>query len=196
MKKTDPARQKQQQQLLPVMWRKKNAISWSWSLDQGLDLVFKFVVSLLKVQLQSVVFNECLGRKAITDLISCTTGNIYDFFKKLHLDKPLYLGLPRWHSGKESTCQCRRLKRCGFNSQIKKTPGGGNGNSFQYSCLENSMDRGVWRATVHGVTKSWDMTEVTTLTQYFFMIKTFRKVEIEGEFLNMVKCVYEKFTSY
>lgn len=85
MKKTDPARQQQQQQLLPVMWRKKNAISWSWSLDQGLDLVFKFVVSLLKVQLQSVVFNECLGRKAITDLISCTTGNIYDFFKKCFL---------------------------------------------------------------------------------------------------------------
>ena len=34
-------------------------------------------------------------------------------------------------------------------------PGVGNGNPFQYSCLENSMDRGAWRATVHGVTKSW-----------------------------------------
>ena len=30
-------------------------------------------------------------------------------------------------------------------------PGVGNGNSFQYSCLENSMDRGAWRATVHRV---------------------------------------------
>ena len=30
----------------------------------------------------------------------------------------------------------------------------GNGNPFQYSCLENSMVRGAWRATVHGVTKS------------------------------------------
>ena len=30
----------------------------------------------------------------------------------------------------------------------------GNGNPFQYFCLENSMDRGDWRATVHGVTKS------------------------------------------
>ena len=35
-----------------------------------------------------------------------------------------------------------------------RSPGGGNSNSFQYSCLENSMDRGAWRATVHGVTKS------------------------------------------
>ena len=31
----------------------------------------------------------------------------------------------------------------------------GHGNPHQYSCLENSMDRGAWRATVHGVTKSW-----------------------------------------
>ena len=30
----------------------------------------------------------------------------------------------------------------------------GNGNPLQYSCLENSMDRGAWQATVHGVTKS------------------------------------------
>ena len=34
-------------------------------------------------------------------------------------------------------------------------PGEGNGNPFQYSCLENFMDRGAWQATVHGVTKSW-----------------------------------------
>ena len=32
--------------------------------------------------------------------------------------------------------------------------GGGNGNPLQYSCLENPMDRGAWRAMVHGVTKS------------------------------------------
>ena len=34
-------------------------------------------------------------------------------------------------------------------------PGGGHGNALQYSCLENPMDRGAWRATVHGVAKSW-----------------------------------------
>ena len=36
-----------------------------------------------------------------------------------------------------------------------RSPGEGNGNPCQYSCLENSMDRGAWRATVHGATKSW-----------------------------------------
>ena len=34
-----------------------------------------------------------------------------------------------------------------------RSPGEGNGYSLQYSCLENSMDRGPWRATVHGVTR-------------------------------------------
>ena len=36
-----------------------------------------------------------------------------------------------------------------------RSPGGGSDNSLQYSCLENSMDRGAWQATAHGVTKSW-----------------------------------------
>ena len=35
-----------------------------------------------------------------------------------------------------------------------RSPGGGHGNPLQYSCLENSMDRGAWQATDHGVTKS------------------------------------------
>ena len=36
----------------------------------------------------------------------------------------------------------------------RRSPGEGNGNPLQYSCLENPMDRGAWRATVHGVAKS------------------------------------------
>ena len=35
-----------------------------------------------------------------------------------------------------------------------RSPGGGNGNSLQYSCLENPIDREAWQATVHGVTQS------------------------------------------
>ena len=40
-----------------------------------------------------------------------------------------------------------------------RSPGVGNGNPVQYSCLENSMDRGAWWVTVHGVAKESDMTE-------------------------------------
>ena len=36
-----------------------------------------------------------------------------------------------------------------------RSPGEGNGNPLLYSCLENSMDRGAWQATVHEVAKSW-----------------------------------------
>ena len=39
-----------------------------------------------------------------------------------------------------------------------RSPGGGNGNPFQYSCLVNPIDRGAWWATVHGVAKESDMT--------------------------------------
>ena len=41
----------------------------------------------------------------------------------------------------------------------ERSPGKGNGNPFHYPCLENSMDRGAWRATVCGVRKESDMTE-------------------------------------
>ena len=40
---------------------------------------------------------------------------------------------------------------------LGRSPGEGNGNLFQYSCLGNPMDRGAWQATVHGVTKELDM---------------------------------------
>ena len=38
---------------------------------------------------------------------------------------------------------------------LGRSPGVGNDNLLQYSCLENSMDRGAWQVTVHGVAKSW-----------------------------------------
>ena len=43
----------------------------------------------------------------------------------------------------------------GSTSGLGGSPGGGHGNLIQYSCLENSMDRGAWWATVYGATKSW-----------------------------------------
>ena len=43
----------------------------------------------------------------------------------------------------------------GSASGLGRSPGGGNGNPLLYSCRENPMDKGAWRAAVHGVTQSW-----------------------------------------
>ena len=42
-----------------------------------------------------------------------------------------------------------------------RSPGGGHDNLLQYSCSENSMDRGTWQATVHEIVNSWKTTEET-----------------------------------
>ena len=57
-------------------------------------------------------------------------------------------------SGKEPACQCRRRKRPGSSPRSGRPPGEGQSNPRPYSCLENSMDRGAWWATVHRVAKS------------------------------------------
>ena len=53
--------------------------------------------------------------------------------------------------GKESSCNAGDP---GLIPGLRRSTGEGNGNPFQYSCLENSMDREAWWATFHGVTKS------------------------------------------
>ena len=60
-------------------------------------------------------------------------------------------GLPYSSDGKESACNAGDP---GFILGSGRSPGEGNGNPLQYSCLENSMDGGAWLATVHRVTKS------------------------------------------
>ena len=63
---------------------------------------------------------------------------------------PSILGFPGGASDKEPTCQCRRLKRLGFDPLLGRSPGGGHGNPLQCSCLEKPKDRGPWWAKVHG----------------------------------------------
>ena len=83
----------------------------------------------------------------------------------LQVDKSLNKGLtsfaaifspraPGGSDGKESACNAKDPGSIGSG----KSPGEGNGYPFQYSCQENSMDRGAWQVTVHRVTKESDTT--------------------------------------
>ena len=62
-------------------------------------------------------------------------------------------GFPGGSDGKESVCN---VGAPGSIPGLGRSPGEGNGNPLQCSCLENSKDKGAWRVTVHGVTESWN----------------------------------------
>ena len=94
--------------------------------------------------------------KSQTWLSNWTIANILDCNTKLHIS----IWLPRWLCTKKSACQCRRYKIHGFNPWVGKILGEENGNPLPYSFLQNSLDRGIWWTTVHGITES-DMTEHT-----------------------------------
>ena len=64
-------------------------------------------------------------------------------------------GLPWWLSSKESTCNAGDL---GLIPGMGTSPGEGNGNPLQNSCLRNPMGKEAWQATIHGVTKESDTT--------------------------------------
>ena len=64
----------------------------------------------------------------------------------------MYKGLSCSSDSKESA---RHAEDPGLIPGLGRSPGKGNGNPLQYSCLENPMDREAWQATVHGVAKSW-----------------------------------------
>ena len=66
--------------------------------------------------------------------------------------KEMARDFPGGSDGKESACIVGSL---GLIPGLGRSLGGGRGNPLQYSCLENSKDRGAWWATVYGTAKSW-----------------------------------------
>ena len=70
----------------------------------------------------------------------------------IHIYICIYMGFLGGSDGKASA---RTAGGPGLIPRSGRSPGEGNGNPLQYSCLENSMDGGAWWATVHRVAKSW-----------------------------------------
>ena len=83
--------------------------------------------------------------------------------------------LPDESVGKESACNAGDAGDVGSVSGLGRSPGGGNGNPLQYSCQDNSMDRGVRQAIVQRVTKSW--TQLSNWAQDNYYQKKKKKTE-------------------
>ena len=87
------------------------------------------------------------------------------------------LGFPGGLDGKESFCSTGDP---GSIPESGRSPGEGNGNPLQYSCLENPMDGGAWEAAAHGVTKSRTrLSDFTSLhlTSFYFDLILFSEKE-------------------
>ena len=79
--------------------------------------------------------------------------NIYHMYHICHI---LYehIGFSGGSDGKECVCNSGEARNTGLIPGSGRSPGEGNGYPLQYSCLENSVDRGAWWVTVHGTAKS------------------------------------------
>ena len=98
------------------------------------------------------VFQSSPGDPSVQQSLrdSCLAQSVWSFLR-CHRGLFIDCSFPGGSNSKESACSARDPVSVPGSG---RSPGEGNSNQLQYSCLENSMDRGAWQATVHGVTKS------------------------------------------
>ena len=87
----------------------------------------------------------------IKNIFLFSFGQCFSYFFPTFLIRLWSQGFPGGSEVKAPACNAGDL---GSIPGSRRSPGEGNGNPLQYSCLENRMDRGAWWATVHGVAKS------------------------------------------
>ena len=97
-----------------------------------------------------------LGEKPVTFPFMLFSSILWHFYSSI---SNVEMGFPDDTSSQEPTCQCKRYETW-VRSLSREDPWRGNGNPLKYPCLENPVDRGAWRATVHEVTKCRNMTEM------------------------------------
>ena len=98
------------------------------------------------------------------------------------------IGLPRWCSGKKSACQCRKCRRCRFRPEFGRSPREGNGNSLQYFCLGNPMDRGAWHAVVLGVARATEHAHPCLYLEYRYKIVTHSGIWVSPSIDFLMEC--------
>ena len=84
------------------------------------------------------------------------------------------VGFPGSSEVKASACNVGEL---GSIPGLERSPGEGNGNPVQYSCLENPMDRGAWWAILHGVAEN--QTRLSDCTVYFYVYSMYFSIFLQ-----------------
>ena len=130
-------------------------------------------VRLTRNSLRASWWSEALKGKAQIKVCVCARVCVcVCVCVKLYIHKIYHLTFPRGPSGKEPACQCRLdVRDASLVFGLGRSPGEGNSNPLQYSCLENSMDRGAWRATVYAVTQiRTKLKQLSTHTHNHFQV--------------------------
>ena len=109
-----------------------------------------------------VMFLEYLPHARWCSEFSLSIFNFFNYSKPLK-SGPLFAP-SGGTSGKEPACPTGDTRHEGSIPGLGRSPGGGHDNPLQHSCLETPMDRGAWRATVHGAAQSW--TRLKQLSMY------------------------------
>ena len=141
-------------------------LAWKISMDGEAWQATVHGVAKSRTRLSDFTFTK-LNFIWFTDLVSDLTNCVILYFIVLSAaeypqkQRKSNYRSPGGSDGKESACNARDQ---GSIPGLGRSPGEGNGNPLQYSCLENSMDGRAWQATVHGVTKESDTTEQLTFT--------------------------------
>ena len=111
-------------------------------------------------------------------------------FKKIFV---YLLGLPRWLSDRLPHWQVKNLpvnaRDSGLILGLGRSPGEGNGNLLQATCVENSMDRGAWWARVHGISKGW-----TRLSDWAHLFIWLHQVSVTAPW--DLCCMWDRSLSY
>ena len=124
------------------------------SIFKSRDITLPTKVRLVKAMVFPVVMYGCESwtvKKA-----ECQTVDAFELWCWRRLFRLLGVwGFPRGSVVKTPPTNARDTGDAGSIPGSGRSPGGGNGNPLQYSCLGNPMDRGAWWAAVHQVAKSW-----------------------------------------
>ena len=136
-----------------------------------MEILYTILLHFILVELQmriTTLVNTFQPRETLSRRSMCTVSGLQTHAWKLWDYKlcvcvcvfnSIKRRFPRWLSGKESICQCQRHRRCGFDPWVRKIPWRREWQPTLVFLLEDPMDRGAWRLTVHGDYKELDMTD-------------------------------------